>query len=1189
MLKHELIMGKFNFFLLTLLVQFISTNAISGEREVVFEKITVKNGLSHNRVQAIFKDSEDFLWFGTLEGLSKYDGSKMTVYRHDPNKANSIPDFLISCLYEDKDSNLWIGTGNGGICKYDRRKGIFASFSSSENTILEGSNDIRTISADKEGNIWIGMYGGGVSCFLKQKNTFVRFKNEASNTNSLCHNNVLSILADDNKIWIATDGGGLDVYNQKEKSFSHFTHTSINGSLSNNSVYSVFKDSKHRIWIGTDDGLNLFDPSTNSFKSYFHQENNPNSLCDNRIKSIAEDKLGRLWIATSHGLCALYLVGTAEPKFTNYFHDNSDSKTIGSDVLTSLYIDNNNILWIGTLDGGVNQAILEDKQFIHFKNNEKDPQSLSQNIVRSIYEDKDGNLWVGTDGGGLNLMRAGKNEFEHFNPTTQTHIINHNQILSIQQDSYGDMWFGTWEGGLNRLNYKDIKNPTDKFEHFYRDASNPQQTLAGNIVQDIFLDKDGRLWVGTESGLCLYDRGLNNFITLSSENDKPNQISDKRIQSNAILQDSKGTIWVGTWNGLNKMLENTTESEKTIDGIVVPPHSIAFKHFLHSANDSNSISDNRIISIFEDSRKNLWVGTYGKGLNRYLPETSSFENFTEKDGLPNDVIYSILEDNSQHLWLSTNNGLSCFSPNKKSFRNYDENDGLQSNYFYWGSSFKRRNGDLIFGGTNGFNTFNPEKLKDNTIIPTVYISKLLINNKTINYTEDGSPLKVPIWRTQELVLDYKNDQISFEFISLNYIHPEKNTYAYKLEGFNDEWINIGTSRSATYTNLSPGKYTLRVKASNNDNIWNEKGATLKIVITPPYWASWWFRTLMILALIAILTLLYYIKIRSIRKQHDTLKKMVDERTTELNGANSVLYNLNRELSEVNALLEETNEEISEQKELVISQRDEIAKKNNELELHHNHLEELVNNRTEELVAAKEKAEESERLKAAFLANMSHEIRTPLNAIVGFSNLLTIDNNTPEEISQFNDQISKNTESLLELIDDILDLSMIEAKQCKRNDKVFVVSDFIQSFFRYWNTHHNAENRVITLNYNVIEPDLKFFTDEHKLKQILGNFMSNACKFTESGSIEFGFEHKDENYLFYVKDTGIGIAQKNLDVIFDWFRKIDDDNTKLYRGSGLGLAISIRLAELLGGKIWVESELKKGSIFYLFLPESVAVN
>lgn len=1176
MKNHKLQIILFSFLL-------ISFKLLADKNDLIFEKISETNGLSHRWVRTIVKDSEGFIWFGTMEGLNRFDGTSIKVFSEDyADTTNVISDYNFYSLYDANDSILWLGTSNG-LSKYNKKTGIFSNYLTSEFWDLSNSKTIRTIAVDAEGIIWLGIAGTGVCRFDERTNSYKLYSHDEKDPTSLSSNNVYSIVTDGEKIWVGTSGGGLDLFDKRNGTFIHFNQSEKKGSLSNNSVYNIFKDSKEKIWVGTDKGVNRYNPSSKSFTTYFHHDNDSNSLCDDRVVSIAEDKFGRMWFATRNGLSCLKINDDGQETFTNYYHDDTNTKSLITNELTSIYIDNNSILWIGTSNGGVNQTFLESKRFSHFKHEQTKPQSISKDIIRSIFEDKDKNIWVGTDGGGLNLMLNGTKTFEHIKHSDDKTAFHNNVVLSIMQDKSGDLWFGTYGSGINKLSYQQIKNRTKSFTHYTNEPTNPN-SIPCDIVKDIFEDTEGRIWVGTDEGLCLFNRKSNNFTRFGNLPNSSCNLSDNRIQSKTIFQDSKGTIWIGTWNGLNKMLENRTDIPQIMSGVEVPPHSICFKRYQRTAKKSKTqLSDNRVISIFEDSNHTLWVGTFGKGLNRFDEKKETFKRFEKKEGLIDNHVYSILEDNSKNLWVSTNKGLSRLSLKTETLKNFDEYDGIQNNNFYWGAACKLKNGELAFGGINGFSVFNPEKIQDNHYIPPIMITDIQINNKSVKVQGKEH---VPIWHLNELILPYGKNLMNIEYVALNFIQSEKNNYAYKLEGFNDDWVRNGNKKSATYTNLSPGDYNFRVIASNNDGVWNEVGTSLKITITPPIYATWWFRILAIGILIAAIWVYVYIKIRNIRKQRNELTKMIEERTHELHEANSVLYNLNREMNEVNTLLEETNEEITEQNELVIFQRDEIAKKNEELELHRNHLEELVQERTEELVTAKDKAQESERLKAAFLANMSHEIRTPLNAIVGFSNLLTHDTNTPEEIDDFSKQVAQNTESLLILIDDILDLSLIESKQSKRNDEPFNANDFINNFFKYWHTHYNLDTRPITLSNNILDKNIFFNTDQHKMRQILGNLMSNACKFTEAGGIELGFEHRDGSYLFWVKDTGIGIAEKHLGIIFDWFRKIEEDKNRLYRGTGLGLAISARLADLLEGKLWVESELGKGSTFYFSLPETV---
>lgn len=1152
----------------------------------VFKRLSVEQGLSHEWVRTILKDSSGYLWFASVDGLDRFDGLEFkTFHEEKQDTLNTLSDFSCYSLYDDGDSLIWIGNTRAGLNSYNKYTGAFKSYADDPIWSVINSRIIRAIVRDNDGYLWLGVSEGALVRFDPKTGRFKSFGVSKESRFALNNNKIYSLLIDNNQIWVGTADGGVNIFDIKSETFTYLVANSLKGSISNNSIYHLFKDSKGRIWVGTDNGLNVYDHASKVFKVYFHSENKISSISDNRVVGITEDKRGTIWLATRNGLSAISNPLTSSESITSYFNDILDNNSLSSNQLTFVLIDNHDVLWVSTVNGGVNYMQLGGVPFTHLGTNQQG--GISHPVIRAIFEDRDQNLWVGTDGGGLNLRLKGSNSFIHYKSGSGEYDFNSNVVLSIAQDQSGNIWIGTYGKGLFRVNYKDIVKENKQFHRYVYQAGNAS-SVKNNIIKSLFVDRENRLWIGTDEGLSLYDKESNSFINKFGNQIVNKDLSNNHIQSQSIIQDSLGTIWIGTWGGLNKMLENKTDLLQTMDGIVVEPHSIAFRYFLPNRKLKNYISDDKLTSLFLDSRNNIWIGTHGRGLNRFDLKSETFRCFKMKDGLVDNYIYSTLEDKFGNIWASARKGLSRISKHNLTIKNFTTADGLVSSSFYWGASYRCKNGELIFGGSNGYSVLAPHEIIDNPIEPPIVITNFAIDHKSILDANGAQQLIKAVWSDKRIVLPYTTNQIEISFAALNYNNAEKNSYAFRLKNLNDEWIYVGHERSATYTNVPPGEYVFTVKGSNNDGVWNENGVSLTIVITPPFWATWTFRVIMLLIL--ILTIWYWVHSRTqrITKQRNLLRNMVYERTQEINRANIDLQSLNNELNEVNVLLEETNEEVYKQNELVVSQRDEIVKKNEELEMHRNHLEELVTERTEELIAAKEKAEESERLKGAFLANMSHEIRTPLNAIVGFSNLLVMDSNTKEEFEEFSFQVTKNTESLLVLIDDILDLSIIEAKQAKCVYSDIKLNDFISSFFKYWETHQSRSECPIYLINAVADEHLIIRSDEHKIGQIMRNLVGNACKFTENGSITISFKHENQQLIFSVKDTGIGIALKHQAVIFEWFRKIEDDNSKLYRGTGLGLAISSKLCELLGGELWLESELGVGSTFYFSLPDSVIV-
>lgn len=838
-------------FFLILSLCFSDITVINAQQDwIKFENITPEMGLSQATVHCILQDSKGFLWFGTEDGLNKYDGYNFKIYRHIEKDSTSISDNFIWSLCEDRDGTIWVGTSTGGLNKYDREKNIFSQYKHNPNDPQSLSqNDVRTIFEDSFGNLWIGTNNGGLNKFDKATETFTHFLHNPLDENSLSSNSIKDIIDDENgNLWIATNGGGLNKFNQTTGEFSRYTVSSKeNSTVNNNFIWSLLRDKNGRIWIGTNGGgLNVLDPSSMRFTYYSEETSTANRIVNNNVTSLYEDQKGLIWIGTEGGLS---IFDPVQKKFTNITHEPSRSGSLSNNIIRVIKEDKSGLIWIGTVGGGVNKYNRARKRFINYQNDPSNKNSLSSNLIRSIYEDTQGMLWIGTLGGGLNRFDKFNNQYTHYKHNNQIDgSISDDRITSIYEDSKRNLWVGTWGGGLNRLpNLGQSSYP--KFYYYKQNTSKPY-SLPSDTIQAVYEDSFGNLWVGTEAGLgVLVDD--DKFARFKHDVNNPNSLSDDRIQSKCIHQDNAQNLWIGTWNGLNRI-----SSLEKID--LTNARNISFEVFTSDAASEYNLSDNRVISIYEDpsSTKDvvvLWIGTVAGGLNKMIitrinnKEEIVITHYTERDGLPNNAIYGILGDDKGNLWLSTNNGLSKFDPVEETFRNYNENDGLQSNQFYWGASFKSRDGQMFFGGVNGITAFYPEQLKDNQHIPEVYIVDMQLFNKSLTVSED-SPLTKSILETEEIELPYDSYVITFEFVALDYTNPENNNYSYMLEGFDKDWIPSGTRRFVTYSGIGAGEYEFKVRGSNNDGVWNMEGTSLKINILPPFWATLWFISLVIIVI-----------------------------------------------------------------------------------------------------------------------------------------------------------------------------------------------------------------------------------------------------------------------------------------------------------------------------------------------------
>jgi len=836
------------------LIIFLNSFTFAQPESIKFEIITPEMGLSQATVHCILQDSKGFLWFGTEDGLNKFDGYNFTIYRHVESDSNSISDNFIWALYEDRDANIWIGTSTGGLNKYDAEKNVFIHYRHDPqvpNSLSQ--DDVRSINEDRLGNLWVGTNTGGLNKLNKTKETFTRYKNNPADENSLSSNSIRDIVGDGKgNLWIGTNGGGLNKFNIRNEEFTRFTiNPRTFNSINNNFIWALLVDKEGTIWIGTNgSGLNKLNPETLTFEYYSEEPDNPNSLVNNNVTSLYQDEKGMIWVGTEGGLS---VVSADWNGFINFKHDPLRTGSLSSNIIRYITEDRSGLIWIGTVGGGVNKYNRERKQFIHYQNDPADPNSLSSNLIRSVWEDSEGMLWVGTLGGGLNKFDKNENKFTHYtNNENLKRSISNDRVTSIYEDSKKNLWVGTWGGGLNKLP-NIAGNPSNRFSYYQHNPAN-QHSLPSDTIQAIYEDSFGNLWVGTEAGLGVLIENENKFARFKHDPENIYSLSDDRIQSKCIYEDKANNLWIGTWNGLNRIPSLRRINTLNAD-------DVQFDTYNSNLTDPNTLSDNRIISIFEDptsvkEKVILWIGTVSGGLNKLTisqnedGEKIEVSHFTEKDGLPNNAIYGILGDEKGHLWLSTNNGLSKFDPLEKSFRNYNESDGLQSNQFYWGASFKGKSGEMFFGGINGITAFYPERLKDNQHIPEVYIVDLLLFNKPLAISE-LSPLKKSILETKEIELSYDSYVVTFEFVALDYTNPENNQYSYMLEGYDKDWIPSGDRRFVTYSGIGAGDYKFKVRGSNNDGEWNMDGATLKISILPPFWATLWFISIIIIVIASI--------------------------------------------------------------------------------------------------------------------------------------------------------------------------------------------------------------------------------------------------------------------------------------------------------------------------------------------------
>lgn len=1020
-------------------------------------------------------------------------------------------------------------------------------------------NSVYSITQTNDGYLWFATQEGLVR-FDGVK--FTIFDKQVVDV--LANNQITDLLeARDGTFWIGTEGSGLLRYAGGR--FEAFTTAD---GLSGDQILTLFEDSEEQLWIGAiGEGLSRYDGTS------FDHFGTSDGLTGSDVLSIAEEATGTMWIGTQAGLTR-FEDGTLQP-----FPANAQ---LPGNVVRSLLVDRNGVVWIGTNDGlaryedgalrtytaedglcgnyvsslfedaagtlwigthdkGVCQ--LKDDTFASFSTKD----GLTHDRVRSLFQDREGSLWIGTDGGGLNQLRVGK--FETPEELLQT------AAWSVLEDRRGRMWVGT-EEGLYRLADFEV-------DAHYTTADG----LTHDMVISLYEDHRGTLWMGTYGGgLCRREAGT--FTCYGTEQGLPSDF----VYS--IQDGADGELWLGTQNGLSRLQDGTFTTFTTKDGL---SHNLisalhrtregtlligTYGGGLSSYRDGTFVSFNEeygfpaenVLTIHEDAGGTLWIGTEGNGLCRIVG--TSVDCYTTHEGLPNDNVLQILEDDRGRLWLGSQKGIAeipkdVFEASDEepmhighAVTQYDRSDGLQTTELNGGTqppAWKSSDGRLWFSTIRGIAVIDPANIPVNQLPPPVAIEALLVDGEAVPF--DGA-----------IELPPGSRDFEFQYTGLSLVAPDKVQFRYMLEGYDEQWKDAGTRRNAYYTNLSPGEYQFRVQAANSDDVWNESGAVLTFYVTPHFYQTPWFFLVTALSILALGTVAYRLRIRHLRARERKLQLLVDEQTREL-------LERERELESLNQHLEE---EVQRKVQQQMAERERYER---------------------ELLAAKEKAEASARMKSTILTNMTHEIRTPISSILGFAQILA--DELDERHQEFLAYIQANGKRLLDTINSILELSRLESDRAELTPKTIDVHAAAQNVVA--EVEAEASEKGLTLRLHPMSESTLVRADRSALERCIQNLVNNAIKFTEEGEILLRAGTSGQEAYLRVEDTGIGISDQFLPHLFEAFKQESSGTDRSYEGNGLGLAITQRLTEAMGGRISVSSKRGDGSVFTIFLPLVVREN
>ncbi len=1118
----------------------------AGPRPMRFERLSIDQGLSQNTVTAILQDRTGFLWLGTQDGLNRYDGYGFEVYRSAVDDPATLGADWILNLAEDPSGDLWIGTEGGGLARWRRATDTFIRYRHDPEDPASLSGDrVAVITRDRSGALWVGTFESGLSRLAATNRppagaprqdlpgtappavpvagVFERFRYHPDDPASLSDDRVRAVLEDRRgNLWIGTLGG-LNRYDTERGAFVRYRHRPGDPlSLSDDRVRAIAEDADGDLWIGTEGGgLNrLPGGAGDRFERFRHDPAERDGLSHDWVRALFTDRDGRLWIGTDGGL-NLWRGNdrrSAETsdrgRFASYRHDPGNPASLSSDQVLTISQDQSGLLWVGTLGGGLSKWNPGTWSFGH---DAGDPAWIRPSAaggsslnVFAISEDRDGILWVGRLGSGLERLDRRSGERSHFRHRPgDGGSLGDDRVTALLHDRRGILWVGTYGGGLNRM----AGPAAVAFERYLHDPGRPD-SLSTDSVTTLFEDRQGRLWVGTYGGGLNLHLGGGAFQPFRHQSDDEQSLSHDRPMS--IAEDGDGRLWVATDGGGLNRFHAVTE---------------AFLRIGHDPADPGSLASDELNAVHVDPSGQLWVGTKGAGLDRLesLDEAlgrAVFRNYSRADGLPAETILGIRSEAGGALWLSTNNGLSRFDPENRTFKNYNASHGLQSKEFNLGAHYQSSSGELFFGGVNGLNAFYPDQIEANSHVPPVVLTSFTKINQPVRFER-------PVFDVERIELTHRDYSFSFELAALDFTAPERNRYRYRLEGFDDGWIENGTRRWVTFTNLDPGGYRLRVQGSNNDRLWNEAGASIAVAVAPPPWRTWWAYTLYALGFLAVVGGGALTVSQRRKAERDRLVAERDRAIAE--HERQAADRERRQVTERERLIGE-REELSGERERLIA---ELGEKNTELE--------------------------------RFNYTVSHDLKSPLVTVKGFLGLLErdLDRGDRERIAHDIERIGAAADKMTALLDELLKLSRIDHREGEpvEIDLGKLAAEALELL------HTRIEERGVEVE---VAPDLPVVAgDRLQLFEVYQNLLSNAVQYLgdqEAPQVEVGVRTVPgvgggSEQVFFVHDNGIGVEERFHHQIFGLFERLETGE----EGTGIGLAVVKRIVERHGGRVWVESE------------------